>query len=164
MIYTVAPRVTPLATTTCMLLSKCKRVNFYSFKELNAGQHNFEWLPLWNEWLQILWSQYQLFFEWIIHRLTSVWVKIFHSKMCCPAFNSLPLFSSRLHLESATANSDYWAYSTCQLPWMCQVAISSGQPGPLHHPHPHPSYATATNWESYDQLHGTIAEFKIGNI
>ena len=25
------------------ILSKCKRVNFHSFKELNAGQHNFEW-------------------------------------------------------------------------------------------------------------------------
>ncbi len=25
------------------ILSKIKRVNFHSFKELNAGQHNFEW-------------------------------------------------------------------------------------------------------------------------
>ena len=25
------------------ILSKCKRVNFHSFKELNAGQHVFEW-------------------------------------------------------------------------------------------------------------------------
>ena len=26
-----------------MLLSICKRVNFHSFKELNEGQHVFEW-------------------------------------------------------------------------------------------------------------------------
>ena len=46
---------------------------------------------LWNEWLMTLWSQHQLCFDWIIHRHSPFLVKIYHSEMCCPAFNSLPL-------------------------------------------------------------------------
>ena len=39
----------------------------------------------------ILWSQYQLFFDWIIVTPLLFGVNIFHSKMCCPVEAALNL-------------------------------------------------------------------------
>ncbi len=78
------------------LLSKCKRMET-SGKELNAGQHIFEWLIFTQKGV-CLWiiQSKELTKEVITHFRV-----FYHSKMCCPAFNSLKEWKvTRLHLES----------------------------------------------------------------
>ena len=68
------------------VLSKCKRVNFRSFKELNEGQLVFEWKTTGHsERSESCYFDKNIpfFLEWTIHFHTHFRLKFYNSKMCC---------------------------------------------------------------------------------
>ena len=88
--FEVLPRV---EASLLLLLSKCKRVNFHSFKELNAGQHVFEWkitlkgvkvanLIKISTLYRVKKNQFHIHFK----------SEFYHSKMCCSPLNSFTRF------------------------------------------------------------------------